>query len=175
MAGISGSGFGRGGMVTKIMAAKIATGAGCAMVIASGKIVHPVQAIRDGRRCTWFRAQGTPATARKQWISGHLAPQGTLMVDAGAAKALRSGRSLLPAGVTGVDGRFQRGDPVRVVNGDGAEIAVGLSAYTDEDARRIKGHKSGDIADILGYRGRDEMIHRDDLVRSEEHTSELQS
>src|SRR5690606_8483288 len=128
MAGVSRSGFGRGGMVTKIMAAKIATGAGCAMVIASGKIAHPVRAIREGRRCTWFLAQGTPAAARKQWISGHLAPQGTLMVDPGAAKALRSGRSLLPAGVTGVDGRFQRGDPVRVVSGDGAEIAVGLSA-----------------------------------------------
>lgn len=164
MAGISRSGFGRGGMITKIMAAKIAVGAGCTMAIASGKIMHPVQAIRDGARCTWFLAQGTPATARKQWIAGQLNAQGTLTVDEGAAKALRSGRSLLPAGVTGVEGRFQRGDPVRVVNGEGAEIAVGLSAYTDEDARRIRGHKSGDIADILGYRGRDEMIHRDDLV-----------
>ena len=166
MAGISRSGFGRGGMITKIMAAKIAVGAGCAMAIASGKILHPVRAIRDssGARCTWFLAQGTPATARKQWIAGQLNTQGMLIVDDGAAKALRSGRSLLPAGVTGVEGRFQRGDPVRVVNGDGAEIAVGLSAYADEDARRIQGHKSGDIADILGYRGRDEMIHRDDLV-----------
>jgi glutamate 5-kinase len=164
MAGISRSGFGRGGMITKLMAAKIAVGAGCAMAIASGKIMHPVRAIREGRRCTWFLARETPAAARKQWIAGHLAPLGTLVVDAGAARALRAGRSLLPAGVMEVEGRFQRGDPVRVVNGEGREIAVGLSAYADEDARRIKGHKSGDIADILGYRGRDEMIHRDDLV-----------
>ncbi|WP_370153728.1 glutamate 5-kinase [Ferrovibrio sp.] len=164
MAGISRSGFGRGGMVTKIMAAKIATGAGCAMVIANGKQMHPVQNVRDGGTCTWFLATGTPNAARKQWIGGHLNPQGSLTVDAGAEKALRSGRSLLPAGVTRVDGRFQRGDLVRVVDAAGTEIAVGLSAYTDEDARRIIGHKSGDIAEILGYRGRDEMIHRDDLV-----------
>jgi len=164
MAGISRSGLGRGGMITKIVAAKIAVGAGCAMVIANGKQMHPVQAVRDGGRCTWFAAAGTPTAARKQWIAGHLNPQGSLTVDAGAAKALRGGRSLLPAGVTEVDGRFQRGDLVRVVESDGSEIAVGLSAYADEDARRIKGHKSGDIAEILGYRGRDEMIHRDDLV-----------
>jgi glutamate 5-kinase len=135
------------------------------MVIANGKIAHPVQAIRrPGARCTWFLAETTPAASRKQWIAGHLNPQGALSVDAGAVKALRQGRSLLPAGVTAVEGRFQRGDPVRVLDPAGAEIAVGLSAYADEDARRIIGHKSGDIAEILGYGGRDEMIHRDDLV-----------
>ncbi|MFN4276094.1 MAG: glutamate 5-kinase [Ferrovibrio sp.] len=164
MAGVSRSGLGRGGMVTKIVAAKIAVGAGCAMVIANGKQMHPVQSVRDGGRCTWFEAQGTPAVARKQWIAGHLNPQGTLTLDAGAVKALQSGRSLLPAGVTRVDGKFQRGDLVRVCDPDGNEIAVGLSAYADEDARRIIGHKSGDIVEILGYRGRDEMIHRDELV-----------
>jgi glutamate 5-kinase len=164
MAGVSRSGFGRGGMVTKIMAAKIAVGAGCAMVIANGKHLHPVRRVREGGRCTWFVAAGTPGAARKQWIAGHLNPQGSVAVDAGAAKALRGGRSLLPAGVTAIEGRFQRGDLVRVVDAEGVEIAVGLSAYADEDARRIVGHKSGDIAEILGYRGRDEMIHRDDLV-----------
>jgi glutamate 5-kinase len=164
MAGVSRSGLGRGGMITKIVAAKIAVSAGCAMVIANGKTLHPVQSMRDGGRCTWFHAHSTPAAARKQWISGHLNPQGTLTLDDGAVKALRSGRSLLPAGVTAVDGRFQRGDLVRVCTADGTEIAVGLSAYADEDARRIKGHKSGDIEEILGYRGRDEMIHRDELV-----------
>lgn len=164
MAGISRSGFGRGGMITKIVAAKIAVGAGCAMVIANGKTMHPVQAIRDGGRCTWFHAQSTPAAARKQWIAGHLNPQGRLTLDAGAVRALRQGRSLLPAGVVKVEGKFQRGDLVRVCDADGNEIAVGLSAYADEDARRIKGHKSGDIEEILGYRGRDEMIHRDELV-----------
>lgn len=164
MAGVSRSGLGRGGMITKIVAAKIAVGAGCAMVIANGKQMHPVQAVRDGGRCTWFHAHSTPAAARKQWIAGHLNPQGTLILDDGAVAALRSGRSLLPAGVTQVDGSFQRGDLVRVCTTDGTEIAVGLSAYADEDARRIKGHKSGDIEEILGYRGRDEMIHRDELV-----------
>lgn len=164
MAGVSRSGLGRGGMITKIVAAKIAVSAGCAMVIANGKQMHPVKNIREGGRCTWFHAHSTPAAARKQWISGHLNPQGTLTLDDGAVRALRSGRSLLPAGVTAVDGRFQRGDLVRVCTADGTEIAVGLSAYADEDARRIKGHKSGDIEEILGYRGRDEMIHRDELV-----------
>lgn len=164
MAGVSRSGVGRGGMITKLIAAKIAVGAGCGMVIANGKRLHPVRAIRDGGRCTWFQAQSTPAAARKQWIAGHLNPLGTLAVDDGAIRALRQGRSLLPAGVTAVDGRFQRGDLVRVVDAAGTEIGVGLSAYADEDARRIKGHKSGDIEAILGYRGRDEMIHRDELV-----------
>ncbi|WP_298724278.1 glutamate 5-kinase [uncultured Ferrovibrio sp.] len=164
MAGVSRSGLGRGGMITKILAAKIAVGAGCAMVIANGKVMHPVKSIRDGGRCSWFLAEGTPSAARKQWIAGHLNPQGSITVDAGAVKALKQGRSLLPAGVTDVEGRFQRGDLVRVLDPEGIEIAVGLSAYADEDARRIKGHKSGDIAEILGYGGRDEMIHRDDLV-----------
>ncbi len=164
MAGISRSGFGRGGMITKIMAAKIAVGAGCAMAIANGKRLHPIQHLAETGHGTWFRAAGSPATARKQWIAGHLNALGVLTIDAGAAQALRRGRSLLPAGVTAVHGRFQRGDAVQVVDGEGILIAQGLSAYADEDARRIAGHKSHEITDILGYAGRDEMIHRDDLV-----------
>ncbi|MBP7670063.1 MAG: glutamate 5-kinase [Ferrovibrio sp.] len=164
MAGVSRSGFGRGGMITKIMAAKIAVGAGCAMVIANGKKLHPIRQILEGGRCTWFRASGSPATARKQWIAGHLNAVGMLTIDAGAAQALKRGRSLLPAGVTAVHGRFQRGDAVQVVDAEGNLIAQGLSAYADEDARRIAGHKSHEIEALLGYAGRDEMIHRDDLV-----------
>lgn len=164
MATGSRSGLGRGGMVTKILAAKIAVSAGCAMAIANGKTLHPIATMLKTGRCTWFHPAATPAAARKQWIAGHLNAQGSLTVDAGAARALRQGRSLLPAGVTDLSGRFQRGDAVTVRDPEGAEIAVGLSAYSIEDARLILGHKSGDIEAILGYRGRDEMIHRDDLV-----------
>ncbi len=164
MAGISRSGFGRGGMITKLLAAKIAVGAGCAMVIANGKKQHPIRHLAETGHCTWFRASGSPAAARKQWIAGHLNAQGMLTIDAGAAQALRKGRSLLPAGVTAVHGRFQRGDAVQVVDAEGTLIAQGLSAYADEDARRIIGHKSNEIVALLGYAGRDEMIHRDDLV-----------
>ncbi len=115
-------------------------------------------------RCTWFVAKASPKTVRKQWIAGLLQPAGVLHVDAGAAKALRGGKSLLPAGVTRVEGRFDRGDAVSVRDADGAEIARGLSAYSSEDARRASGRRSQELEAILGYRGRDELIHRDDLV-----------
>jgi glutamate 5-kinase len=164
MGGESRSGLGRGGMVTKLAAARLALNAGCRMVIASGKVQSPIAAIERGTRCTWFVPGSSPLTARKQWIGGHLKPAGTLTVDAGAEQALRNGKSLLPAGVTTIDGRFGRGDAVVVRNSDGTELGRGLVAYDDGDARRIMGHKSGEIEAILGYRGRDEMIHRDDLV-----------
>ncbi len=164
MAGDSRSGFGRGGMVTKLAAARLALNAGCRMVIANGKVMKPLAAIEAGTRCTWFVPGATPLTARKQWIGGSLKPAGTLTVDAGAAAALRNGKSLLPAGVTEVDGKFERGDAVVIRGADGRELGRGLTAYGDEDARRIMGHKSGEIEAALGYRGRDEMIHRDDLV-----------
>ena len=164
MGSATASDYGRGGMITKLAAARIALGAGCAMVIASGKVMHPVAAVGTGARCTWFVPGATPLTARKQWIGGALKPAGALVIDAGAVKALRSGKSLLPAGVVAVEGRFERGDAVIVRGPDGQELARGLSAYSDADARRIIGHKSGEIEPLLGYRGRDEMIHRDDLV-----------
>ncbi|MEX2649877.1 MAG: glutamate 5-kinase [Alphaproteobacteria bacterium] len=153
-----------GGMVTKLAAAKIALGAGCHMVIADGREPHPLAAIERGGRATWFVAQGNPRTARKRWIAGSLRPAGALAVDAGAARALQAGKSLLPAGVTRVEGSFGRGDAVRVVDPGGQEIARGLIAYASADAARIAGHKSREIEAILGYRGREEMIHRDDLV-----------
>jgi glutamate 5-kinase len=164
MAGEALPGHSSGGMVTKLTAARIAVGAGCRMAIADGRVMHPIAAIADGARCTWFLPTATPRNARKKWIAGSLKPIGSLTVDDGALRALASGKSLLPAGVAGVDGEFERGDAVRVVDKQGREIARGLSAYSAADARRIMGHKSREIEERLGYRGRDEMIHRDDLV-----------
>jgi len=151
-------------MQTKIEAGKIATTAGTHMIIASGHVEHPLRAIADGARCTWFLTPANPVTSRKKWIAGSLEPRGTLTIDAGAVAALRSGRSLLPAGVIRVDGRFSRGDAVIVRGPDGAEVGRGLIAYDAEDAERIKGRPSADILSILGFGGRTEMIHRDDLV-----------
>jgi glutamate 5-kinase len=164
MAGEALPGFSSGGMVTKLVAARIAMGAGCRMAIAKGEALHPLEAIEKGGRATWFLPSAEPRTARKRWIAGALNPMGALIVDGGAASALSRGTSLLPAGVTAIEGNFDRGDAVVVKTGEGREIARGLSAYSSSDARAIAGHKSGEIEAILGYRGRDEMIHRDDLV-----------
>jgi glutamate 5-kinase len=164
MAGTSVSGVGRGGMVSKLIAAKIATGAGCDVLIAKGAVEHPLRALSQGTKSTRFHASSTPAQARKRWIAGVLKPQGVLIVDAGAAKALSEGKSLLPAGIRQIDGRFERGDAVAVRDQQGNEIARGLCAYNASDAERIAGKKSQEIEAILGYRGRDEMIHRDDLA-----------
>ena len=164
MAGASGSRLSRGGMVTKIEAGKIATTAGTHMVIASGRIEHPLQAITQGGRCTWFLTAEKPVTARKKWIAGSLEPKGTLTIDAGAVAALRRGKSLLPAGITRVDGAFERGDAVVIRGPDGAEIGRGLVAYDAAEADKIRGKSSGDIQVILGFDGRAEMIHRDDMV-----------
>jgi glutamate 5-kinase len=162
MAGASGSELSRGGMVTKIEAGKIATTAGTHMVIASGHPDHPLAAIASSR-CTWFLTPASPVTARKKWIAGSLEPKGTLVIDAGAVAALRRGKSLLPAGVTRVEGAFERGDAV-VIRGPDGEIGRGLVAYDAADAERIRGCPSGDIISILGFGGRAEMVHRDDLV-----------
>src|SRR5216110_794417 len=164
MAGAAESELSRGGMFTKIEAAKIATTSGTHMLIASGKIEHPLQAISDGGRCTWFLTPANPVTARKRWIAGSLEPKGTLTIDAGAVSALRAGKSLLPAGVIRVDGQFARGDAVLVRGPDTHEIGRGLVAYDAEDAEKIKGRSSPDVMAILGVSGRAEMIHRDDLV-----------
>ncbi len=164
MAGAAGSGLSRGGMQTKIEAGKIATAAGTQMVIASGHIEHPLRAIENGARCTWFLTAGNPVTARKKWIAGSLEPKGTLIIDAGAVAALRRGNSLLPVGVIRIEGGFARGDAVIIRGPDGEEIGRGLCAYDAEDAQKIRGRSSSDIDEILGFSGRAEMIHRDDLV-----------
>jgi len=164
MAGASGSELSRGGMHTKIEAGKIATHGGTHMVIASGRVAHPLEAITGGARCTWFLTPANPVTARKKWIAGSLEPKGILTIDAGAVAALRSGKSLLPAGVIRIDGIFARGDAVVIRGPDGAEVGRGLVAYDAEDAAKIKGRSSADILSILGFGGRTEMVHRDDLV-----------
>jgi glutamate 5-kinase len=164
MAGAAGSELSRGGMLTKIEAAKIAAGSGTHMVIASGRVEHPLDAIAKGARSTWFLAAGNPVTARKKWIAGSLEPRGTLTIDAGAVAALRRGNSLLPVGVTRIEGEFARGDAVIIRGPDGAEIGRGLCAYDIEDAVKIRGRSSADIASILGFSGRAEIVHRDDLV-----------
>jgi len=164
MAGAAGSELSRGGMQTKLEAAKITTGAGAHLVIASGRVEHPLRAVAEGARCTWFVALGNPVAARKKWIAGSLEPKGTLTIDAGAVAALRRGNSLLPVGVIKVEGGFARGDAVIIRGPDGAEIGRGLCAYDADDAQKIRGRASGDIASILGYSGRSEMVHRDNLV-----------
>ena len=164
MAGAAASRDSSGGMVTKLAAAKQCLGAGCAMVITKGEQLNPLQALEAGANCTWFVPRGTPQTARKQWIAGTLQPVGALTVDDGAVKALNNGRSLLPAGVADISGDFERGEAIAIVTASGHEIGRGLIAYSSKDAKLIMGHKTGDILELLGYRGRDEMIHRDDLV-----------
>jgi glutamate 5-kinase len=164
MAGGSASEVGSGGMATKVMAAKIAVAAGCSLCIAAGRGLNPLRRVESGAPCTWFLAEASPVTVRKQWIAGMLRPAGELAVDEGAVRALRAGKSLLPAGVVHVKGRFDRGDAVVVRDPGGMEIARGLAAYSSADAERIRGRRSAELEALLGYRGRDEMIHRDDLV-----------
>ena len=164
MGGGSASAVGSGGMATKIAAAKIATSAGCAMAITAGAPLHPVARLEEGADCSWFLPSQNPENARKQWIAGSLRPNGAVTIDAGALQALRSGKSLLPAGVVAVSGQFARGDTVSVLDRDGNEIARGMIAYSERDATRIVGKRSADIEALLGFRGRDEIIHRDDLV-----------
>jgi glutamate 5-kinase len=164
MAGRTQSDMGSGGMATKILAARIAVTAGCHMCIAAGKHQHPVSRIEEGVRCTWFVPSATPVAARKQWIAGTLRPAGAITIDAGAQRALLEGKSLLPAGVSGIRGSFERGDTVSVLGPDGTEIARGIITYSDADATRIMGRKSSEIEALIGFRVRDEMIHRDDLV-----------
>ncbi|WP_371153980.1 glutamate 5-kinase [Jannaschia sp. 2305UL9-9] len=162
MAGEGVSGLSKGGMITKVMAARRATEAGCALAITLGGD-RPLSALADGARATWFLAKDDPQTARKRWI-GSMKPRGTIAVDSGAAKALRDGKSLLPAGVTFVGGGFGRGEPVTIEGPDGHAMGQGLIRYTGDEARQIKGLRSGDIETTLGYPGRAALIHRDDMV-----------
>ena len=164
MAGGAASEFSRGGMTTKIEAAKIAVSGGSAMIIANGKRLNPVKAVAEGAHCTWFLTNSDPVRARKRWIGGSLELAGAIAVDDGAAKALKAGKSLLPAGVRQVDGQFERGDAILIRGPDGGEVGRGLAGYDAAEARAIMGSNSRDIERILGYSGRSAMIHRDDLV-----------
>jgi len=163
MAGDPVSGLSKGGMKTKITAARTATAGGCAMVIASGNQLRPLKAIIDGAPCTWFAAQGDPQAARKRWIAA-MKPRGSVRIDAGAVTALRAGKSLLPAGVVAVEQKFGRGDAVSIVGPDGLSLGQGLVRYTADEARAIMGKHTERIAQLLGYPGRSALIHRDDMV-----------
>lgn len=163
MAGDPVSGLSKGGMKTKVMAAKTAVAGGCAMAIMEGSILRPLSALANGALRTWFVAQSDPQAARKRWISA-MKPKGDLRLDAGAVTALRAGKSLLPAGVTEVAGKFGRGEPVAILSPDGAVLGKGLVRYTAEEARAIAGHRSQEIEAILGYVGRAALVHRDDMV-----------
>jgi glutamate 5-kinase len=164
MAGDAGTELSRGGMVTKIEAGKIAVAAGTNMIVALGKRQNPLAALSQGAPCTLFLAHSTPLAARKRWIAGRLDAAGALVIDDGAVAALKSGRSLLPAGVVDVEGVFERGDTVMIRDRRGEVIGRGLAAYSSSDARLLIGRKTREIEQILGYRGRDEMIHRDDMA-----------
>jgi len=164
MAGISLSDVGTGGMITKIAAAKIAVSSGCHMVIAKGKTMHPLKALMEGAKCTWFTASATPRAARKNWIAASLHHVGEVVIDDGALVALTAGKSLLPAGVVSVSGQFSRGDAVAIKTKDNRTIGCGISAYSAENAAMICGQHSRDIEKLLGFSGREELIHRDDLV-----------
>ncbi len=164
MAGGSGGSLGRGGMRTKLQAARIATHAGCATIVASGALNRPLNALVNGGKCTVFTAEATPAAARKQWLAGVLEVRGELRLDAGAAAALQNGNSLLPVGMIEVVGHFQRGDAVTLVGADGQELGRGLAAYASDEAVAITGCRSEQIEGKLGYRGRSVMVHRDDMV-----------
>ncbi len=164
MAGETRSDVGSGGMATKVQAARIATHAGCSTIIASGTIEHPLRALSTGARHTAFKADGTPAAARKQWLAGVLEVRGTLRVDDGAVRALGNGNSLLPVGMVGVQGEFSRGDVVTITGPAGKELGRGLAEYSKSEASQICGCQSEQIEDKLGYRGRSVMVHRDELV-----------
>lgn len=163
MGGDPVSGLSRGGMKTKLMAARTAIAGGCAMVIAEGSVTRPLTAVAEGARASWFLPDGDPQTARKRWIAA-MKPKGVLRIDQGAADALRRGKSLLPAGVRAITGTFGRGDPVTISGPSGEALATGLSRYTADEARRIIGHHSAEIETILGYPGRAALIHRDDMA-----------
>lgn len=162
-AGDGVSGLSKGGMITKLMAAKVSTEAGCAMVITLGSPFNPLERLDNGANCTWFTANITPQAARKRWIAA-MKPKGQIHIDAGAVAALGRGKSLLPAGVSDVSGTFGRGDPVAILSPDQTRLGLGLVGYTSAEAAAIKGRRSADIEGILGYTGRTVLIHRDDMV-----------
>jgi glutamate 5-kinase len=164
LAGEAVTAFGSGGMVTKLAAARICMAAGCATLIANGHTERPIDAVESGSACTWFIPRSTPRAARKQWIAGSLTPRGVLVIDAGAERALISGGSLLPVGIASVEGDFQRGDAIAIHSSDGRDIARGLTTYSSADAKILQGRRSEEIEKLLGYAGRDEIVHRDNLA-----------
>ena len=168
MAGGSGSQHGSGGMVTKLQAAEIAQSAGCHMVLADGRTAHPLAALKNGARASWFKAHANPLTARKNWIAGTLQPSGGVQLDAGAVAALQRGKSLLPVGITAIEGRFERGDCIILRGPDGDEIGRGLCAYASQDAQHMIGKDTQSLAAMAEFTGRSELVHRDDMVLAQD-------
>ena len=157
--------YGSGGMKTKIDAAKICQLAGCYMVIANGNNMNPIRKIIENNKCTWFLPKISKLDARKKWIIGAIAPKGDVIIDLGAIKALENGKSLLPAGVIKVNGTFEKGDHILIKNKANIEYGRGLSSFSSFEIEKIKGYHSSKIENILGYSGREEIIHKDDLVK----------
>ena len=164
MGGTANAEFASGGMATKLAAARIASAAGVGMIICKGFDDRPVSALNAGAKCSFFRPQTSLVKARKSWIAGALDPKGSISVDQGAETALRQGKSLLPAGITKIDGQFERGDLVVILTETGTELGHGLAGHSSAEADKLKGHNSKDFAMILGYECRAELIHADDLV-----------
>ena len=158
------AGVGSGGMATKLAAARIAHAAGCSTIISLGSRDHPLGAIEQGERFTLVRANTTPSRARRAWLAGHLTPEGSVRIDEGAVNALKGGASLLAVGVSGVSGRFERGAALGITAPDGTMIAKGVTAYSSDEIQRVIGRQSDEVEQILGYRGRPAIIHRDDMV-----------
>ena len=156
--------YGSGGMKTKIEAAKISQLAGCYMAIANGNYMNPIKKIIKNQKCTWFIPKISKLDARKQWIIGSVAPKGEVIIDNGAVKAIRNGKSLLPAGVKKINGTFEKGDHILIKNLNNVECARGLSSFSSLEIQKIKGLHSSKIKNILGYSSREEIIHKDDLV-----------
>ena len=164
MAGAAGSNVGTGGMVTKLMAARICMEAGSAMAIAMGKILYPLSSLEKTGECTWFMPSMTPVRARKAWIAASFKTKGSFVLDSGAVKALEAGKSLLPAGIKRVEGTFERGEAVALTDENGVLLGKGLTAYSSYESAQIAGHRSADIEKLLGYHGPEEIVHRDNLV-----------
>ena len=164
MAGSSHYEYASGGMITKVEAAKISSLSGCALIICNGEGKNPILELSKGVKYTLFKPNETPLTARKKWIAAGLKILGKLIIDNGASKALMCGSSLLPAGVLEVEGNFEKGDLIEIYTSDRKKIASGLSSYNSQEIKIIAGNKTRDIESLLGYVGRDELIHRDDLV-----------
>ena len=152
-------------MVTKIEAAKICQLSGCYMVIANGQKKRPIKEILEKNNCTWFIPRVSKLDARKKWIIGSVSPKGALTIDNGAVQAIKNGKSLLPVGIKAIDGKFEKGDHIKVLDLSNKECARGLSSFSSEEIDKIKGHQSNQIKKILGYSSKDEVIHKDDLVK----------
>ena len=166
MAKKSNSTIGSGGMATKIWAAKICMNSGCSTVITNSNKKYPIKDINE-KNSTWFHANKSPGSNRKQWLLNHLHPSGILIIDNGASKALKNNKSLLPAGIIRIKGNFNRGDVISIVDRNNIKVGIGVIAYNSSDTKKIIGQNSKNIKNILGYEGRNEIIHKDDLVKVE--------